>query len=326
MEIKTALRATCTNCNNWAGATDLNNFLSLLSERGWGSHKGFIYCRECLAKIITTSVNEKYSNRDAFAKEVSNAEKEAKKGYVAMSIKQFRIVDGDMSDGYHTFDELYEHRCLLFLLWLVEEQLLCKRLEVACRVVYYQLEHYEGWDLVQTYVDNKQISYHVPAKYRHVLVSNFVEDKKLTEKFDGHSSKTTVSRMVQRLFEATKESQIVDQKRKESNELPGCLAHAMAVEEGKFPCTTDARIWAEKFCEIFPEMQGHDLTGWFANAIMAGADRSAVDQKRLEDLLEKYEYRWRVFEINLGLWKEYRQPISHESVMSLLKSVRDGLK
>ena len=28
----------------------------------------------------------------------------------AMAGKIFKIVDGDMSDGYHTFDELYEHR------------------------------------------------------------------------------------------------------------------------------------------------------------------------------------------------------------------------
>lgn len=29
--------------------------------------------------------------------------------------KKFQIEGGDISDGYHTFDELYEHRCLLFI-------------------------------------------------------------------------------------------------------------------------------------------------------------------------------------------------------------------
>ena len=29
--------------------------------------------------------------------------------------KTFKIVDGDISDGYHTFDELYEHRYFLML-------------------------------------------------------------------------------------------------------------------------------------------------------------------------------------------------------------------
>lgn len=35
-----------------------------------------------------------------------------------MSEKAFKIVGNDLSDGYHTFDELYDHRCLLFLAWM----------------------------------------------------------------------------------------------------------------------------------------------------------------------------------------------------------------
>lgn len=29
--------------------------------------------------------------------------------------KTFKIQNNDISDGYHTFDELYEHRVLLYL-------------------------------------------------------------------------------------------------------------------------------------------------------------------------------------------------------------------
>ena len=32
-----------------------------------------------------------------------------------MSDKTFTIKNGDISDGYHTFDELYEHRIALFI-------------------------------------------------------------------------------------------------------------------------------------------------------------------------------------------------------------------
>ena len=35
-----------------------------------------------------------------------------------MSEKIFKIVNGDISDGYHTFDELYKHRCLLWICYV----------------------------------------------------------------------------------------------------------------------------------------------------------------------------------------------------------------
>ena len=54
-----------------------------------------------------------------------------------MSEKTFKIVNGDMSDGYHTFDELYEHRCLLFIV-------LC--LQNKSRAFW--RPHYEGWPLL----------------------------------------------------------------------------------------------------------------------------------------------------------------------------------
>lgn len=51
--------------------------------------------------------------------------------------KKFEIVGNDISDGYHTFDELYEHRCLLFI-----------NLCLAHPNAAYWRPHYDGWPLL----------------------------------------------------------------------------------------------------------------------------------------------------------------------------------
>lgn len=113
-----------------------------------------------------------------------------------MSEKTFKIVNGDMSDGYHTFDELYEHRCLLYLLWLVEE---AKWGAGRKREVFWVKDHFEGWDLVATNVGRKQISYHVPSEYRPVLEKCFVRKESLDDVFDGHTSQAVAQRMKERI-------------------------------------------------------------------------------------------------------------------------------
>lgn len=64
-------------------------------------------------------------------------------------------------------------------------------------------------------------------------------------------------------------------------ELPGALAHAIAVQQQEWPCTMDARVWARKFNETLAELGKPQedegwLTAWFANAIMAGYDTAMI--------------------------------------------------
>lgn len=84
-----------------------------------------------------------------------------------MSEKTFKIVNGDLSDGYHTFDELYEHRILLYLAWITSD---------GCPGNPYLVkEHYSGWDLLGCFIGGRQISYHIPVKYRDLYLAS-VED------------------------------------------------------------------------------------------------------------------------------------------------------
>ena len=116
-----------------------------------------------------------------------------------MSDKTFKIVDGDISDGYHTFDELYEHRCLLYLTWLVLEYTFYR----SNRDVRWCRDHFPGWDLVGTNIGSYQISYHVPEKYRPILAKFFKEYTcdEMEKVFDGHTAKDVAQRLEDNLFD-----------------------------------------------------------------------------------------------------------------------------
>lgn len=95
--------------------------------------------------------------------------------------KSFKIVGEDMSDGFHTFDELYEHRCLLFI-----------NLCLANQAQAYWRPHYDGWPLIG--LDSKfgQMTYHVPEKYLPLFRSRIKEGG---PEWDGHSSAQVIERL-----------------------------------------------------------------------------------------------------------------------------------
>lgn len=102
-------------------------------------------------------------------------------------MKTFKIVNGDMSDGYHTFDELYEHRVLL---WLT----VCQR---WAEHVSFVADHFDGWDLVRLDIDGIQIGYHIPNKYRDFLRQNFqpISAEESDATFDGHTGADVLERL-----------------------------------------------------------------------------------------------------------------------------------
>lgn len=106
-----------------------------------------------------------------------------------MSDKTFKIIDGDISDGYHTFDELYEHRILLFLGCLrcgfFKAQTVCE-------------DHYDGWDCITAYTSShhQQISYHVPKRYR-IMYEHIerISKEDQEKRYDNHDSKLVAHRI-----------------------------------------------------------------------------------------------------------------------------------
>lgn len=96
--------------------------------------------------------------------------------------KQFKIVGNDISDGYHTFDELYEHRCLLFLV-----------IARACSSKCFWRPDFDGWFVLYWESPEGQISYHIPNKHL-PIVENFI-DRDDDHKFDGHTSPDVIQRL-----------------------------------------------------------------------------------------------------------------------------------
>ena len=88
---------------------------------------------------------------------------------------------GKISDGYHTFDELYEHWCLLFI-----------DLCLAHPVSAYWRPHYEGWPLIGLRLAEGQITYHVPEKYLPLFKDKIVQGG---PEWDGYTSDDVIQRL-----------------------------------------------------------------------------------------------------------------------------------
>ena len=68
---------------------------------------------------------------------------------------------GSVSDGYHTFDELYEHRVLLYILLAHS---LSSTHEVWRSLLHSDGTGYEGWFILGIGKDKgRQITYHLPS-------------------------------------------------------------------------------------------------------------------------------------------------------------------
>jgi hypothetical protein len=101
-----------------------------------------------------------------------------------------------ISDGYHTFGELYEHRIELFiaLVYCADEYLL-GRLGGAWRSKKHDDgSEWDGWFIMGIGADEgKQITYHLPNKYWDRC--DFVETLERAPKWDGHSSDDVLERL-----------------------------------------------------------------------------------------------------------------------------------
>lgn len=96
-----------------------------------------------------------------------------------------------VSDGYHTFAELYEHRIILYIT-------LCRELPVECwkSKVHSDGSVWDGWFLLG--INKKageQITYHLPVKYWNECW--FAETLDKAPEFDGHTSQDVLKRLME---------------------------------------------------------------------------------------------------------------------------------
>jgi hypothetical protein len=97
---------------------------------------------------------------------------------------------GEVSDGHHTFDELYEHRCTLFLALM----------KAAPGLAWFSDRHHddsqwEGWFIAGMCLPTGDVSYHLPSS---MWTLAFQTGAKLLDKgheWDGHTSADVVKRI-----------------------------------------------------------------------------------------------------------------------------------
>ena len=100
-------------------------------------------------------------------------------------MKTFHIDNEDISDGYHTFGELYAHRCALYVR-------LCMAHAKDC--AWKHDEDTRGWIILYWESPDGQISYHVPDKYiPRIERAGIVEDPGYI--WDGHNSHDVLVRL-----------------------------------------------------------------------------------------------------------------------------------
>lgn len=112
-----------------------------------------------------------------------------------------QLATDDISDGYHTFGELYNHRIALYML-LAKQIAYPGRNEVYCKgdnPVWKSKAHsdesiWEGWFILGIYkAKGQQITYHLPMSEWDKCY--FAEELEKAPEWDGHTSEDVLVRL-----------------------------------------------------------------------------------------------------------------------------------
>jgi len=107
-----------------------------------------------------------------------------------------------VSDGYHTFEELYEHRCSLMV------ALMQSNLDISWWSRYHDDgSKFDGWIIVGMILPLGNITYHIPEKWIDSL--KLIPEHVRAPKWDGHTSADVVVRLANFIGVETKQASSV---------------------------------------------------------------------------------------------------------------------
>lgn len=99
---------------------------------------------------------------------------------------------GEISDGYHTFDELYEHRCTLFL------ALMKATPELSwISTLHDDGSEFFGWFIAGMNLPTGTVTYHLPDGMWSLACETGAKQIERAPKWDGHTSADVVNRLQQ---------------------------------------------------------------------------------------------------------------------------------
>lgn len=97
---------------------------------------------------------------------------------------------GDVSDGYHTFDELYEHRCTLFLALMQAHP---DRSWVSTK--HHDGSEWDGWFIAGMRLPTGDVTYHLPSGMWSLACETGADVLTRGHEWDGHTSADVVKRV-----------------------------------------------------------------------------------------------------------------------------------
>lgn len=107
-----------------------------------------------------------------------------------MGILKIECEVGQVSDGYHTFNELYDHRCVLFLALMS-----CKPGIAWFSSLHDDGTDFEGWFIAGMTLPAGNVTYHLPMALWSVAVASGAQQLERAPKWDGHKSADVVERL-----------------------------------------------------------------------------------------------------------------------------------
>ena len=97
---------------------------------------------------------------------------------------------GEVSDGYHTFDELYDHRCHLFI------ALMRSNSSISWRANNHEDgTMYQGWFVAGMNLPTGTISYHLPSWMWKMLDGCGMGTVNNAPAWDGHTPEDVIKRL-----------------------------------------------------------------------------------------------------------------------------------
>jgi hypothetical protein len=113
--------------------------------------------------------------------------------------KEIEVEDGtQVSDGYHTFDELYDHRLNLWIaLCRIHAKVIREQWNPVFRAkIHSDGTNYEGWFMLGMFREpGHQITYHLPLSRWDECDFAVTLDHDHAPEFDGHTSKDVLERL-----------------------------------------------------------------------------------------------------------------------------------
>lgn len=97
---------------------------------------------------------------------------------------------GEVSDGFHTFDELYDHRCTLFLALMKQ----CPKSSWISQK-HSDGTMFDGWFIAGMSLASGQVTYHFPMRMWPLACKTGAQVFSIAPTWDGHKPADVVKRI-----------------------------------------------------------------------------------------------------------------------------------